>query len=69
MLGGIILDRADSINDLGVIMDSKLFFTMHIDVTAGRALAFLGCVKWLSCEFRDPYTFNTLYVSISAHET
>jgi hypothetical protein len=38
MLGGIILD-VDSINDLGVIMDSKVSFTGHIDVTVGKALA------------------------------
>jgi hypothetical protein len=28
-LGGIILDRVDSINDLGVLMDSKMYFTGH----------------------------------------
>jgi hypothetical protein len=63
MLGGIILDRVDSINDLGVIMDSKVSFTGHIDVTVGRALALLGFVKRLSCEFRDLYTLKTFYVS------
>jgi hypothetical protein len=30
MLGGIILDRVDSINDLRVIMDSKMSFPGHI---------------------------------------
>jgi hypothetical protein len=30
MFGGIILDRVDSINDLGVKMDSKVSFTGHI---------------------------------------
>jgi hypothetical protein len=54
MLGGIILGRIDSINDLGVIMDSKMSFTGHIEVTVGKALAMLGFVKRLSCEFRDP---------------
>jgi hypothetical protein len=50
MLGGIILDRVD----LGVIMDNKMSFTGHIDVTIGRALAMLGFVKRLSC---DPICF------------
>jgi hypothetical protein len=54
MLGGIILGRIDSINDLGVIMDSKMPFTGHIEVTVGKALAMLGFLKRLSCEFRDP---------------
>jgi hypothetical protein len=43
--------------------DSKVSFTGHIDVTVGRDLAMLGFVKRLSCEFRDPYILNTLYVS------
>jgi hypothetical protein len=64
MLGGNILDRVDSINDLGVIMDSKMYFTGHIDVTVGRALAMLGFLKRLSYEFREPYTLKTLYVSL-----
>jgi hypothetical protein len=64
MLGGIIHDRVDSINDLEVIMDNKMSFTGHIDVTVGRALAMLGFVRRLSCEFRDPYTLKTLYVPL-----
>jgi hypothetical protein len=66
MLGGIILDRVDSINDLGlgVIKDSKVSFTEHMDVTVGKAFAMLGFVKRLSREFRDPYTLKTLYVSL-----
>jgi hypothetical protein len=35
MSGGIILDRVDSINDLGVLMDSRVSFTGQIDVTVG----------------------------------
>jgi hypothetical protein len=62
MLGGIILDRVVSINDLGVIMDSKMSFTGHIDVTVGRVLAMLGFVKRLSCEFRDPYTLMLYFM-------
>jgi hypothetical protein len=42
MLSGIILERVDSINDLGIIMDSKMSFFEHVDVTVGRALAMLG---------------------------
>jgi hypothetical protein len=60
MLGGIIPDRIDSINDLGVIMDIKVSFTGHFDLTVGRALTILGFVKRLSCEFRDAYTLKNL---------
>jgi hypothetical protein len=45
-------------------MDSKMSFAGHIDVTVGRILAMIGVVKRLSCEFRDPYTLKTLYVSV-----
>jgi hypothetical protein len=34
--GGIILDRVDSISDLGVKMDSRMSFSGHIDVTVGN---------------------------------
>jgi hypothetical protein len=36
----------------------------HVDVMVGRALAMLEFVKRLSCEFRDLYTFKTLYISL-----
>jgi hypothetical protein len=39
-------------------------FTMHIDVTIGKALEMLGFVKRLSGEFRDPYTLQAIYVSL-----
>jgi hypothetical protein len=63
MLGGIILDRVDSINYLGVIMDSKMSFTGHINVIVRRALAMLGFVKKMSYEFRE-YTLKILFVSL-----
>jgi GH43 family beta-xylosidase len=45
-------------------MDSKMSFAGHIDVTFEKALAILGFVNRLLCEFRDPYTLKTLYVSL-----
>jgi hypothetical protein len=59
MLRGIILDR-----DLRLVMDSKISFSMHIDVTVGKALAMLRFVKRLSGEFRDPHTLRTFFVSL-----
>jgi hypothetical protein len=64
MLSGIILERIDSINDLVVIVDSKMSFTGHVDVKVGRALAMLEFVKRLSSEIRDLDTLKTLYVSL-----
>jgi hypothetical protein len=64
MLGGIFLDRVDSITNLGVVMDSRISLSKQIDVTVGKALAMLGFVKRMSDEFMDPYTLRTRYVSL-----
>jgi hypothetical protein len=45
MLEVVILARVNSITDLGVVMDSRMSFSRHIDVTVGKALAMLRCVK------------------------
>jgi hypothetical protein len=60
MLGGIILDRVDSITDWRVVrsFDVRMSFSTHINVTV---VAF--CEKIVS-EFRNPYTLRTLYVSL-----
>jgi hypothetical protein len=42
MLGGTVLDRVSSINDLGVIMDE------HVDVMVAKALAMRGFIRRLS---------------------
>jgi hypothetical protein len=58
MLGGIIIDRVVSITDLRVIMDNKMSFAIHIDVTVEKVLAMTGLVKRLSGEFRIFYTIR-----------
>jgi hypothetical protein len=43
MMSGTVLDRVSSINDLGVIMDVKIFFLEHVDVMVVKAFAtFIG---------------------------
>jgi hypothetical protein len=64
MMRVILLNRADSINDLGVMMDSRISFSRHIDFTVGKALAMLGFVKRLSGKFRDPNTLRIHFVSL-----
>jgi hypothetical protein len=54
MLGGIILDRVDYTADVGVMMDNRISFSMHIDVTVGKALEMLEFLKKLSEVFGDP---------------
>jgi hypothetical protein len=45
MLAGTVLDRVGSINDLGVIMDEKMYFSEHVDVMVGNAFAMLGFIR------------------------
>jgi hypothetical protein len=56
----------DSICDLGVVLDSKLNFTSHIDsliVKASRMLSYIRRIGQV--EFRDPYALKTLYNSFA----
>jgi hypothetical protein len=64
MLNNTILQRVESIRDLGVIMDTKMTFVEHIDVIVGRAFANLGFVRRFASEFKDEYTLRTLYTSL-----
>jgi hypothetical protein len=40
-MGGHLLDRLSSINDLGVIMDEKMTFSENMDVVVAKAFAML----------------------------
>jgi hypothetical protein len=64
MLGGSVLDRVSSINDLGVKMDEKMTFSVQVDVMVAKAFAMLGFIRRLSSEFRDLYTLKSLYTSL-----
>jgi hypothetical protein len=37
ILGGTVLDRVSSINDLRVVMDEKMAFSEHVDVMVYNA--------------------------------
>jgi hypothetical protein len=56
MLEGIILDRVDSITDLGVVVDSRMSISRHIDVKIGKVLAMLEYMRpkleYASCIWR-----------------
>jgi hypothetical protein len=43
------------IGDLGVLMDSKLTFSEHVDVTVSKARQMLGFIMRVGRDFRDPY--------------
>jgi hypothetical protein len=49
----------NSICDLGVVLDSKLNFTSHIDSLVVKDSRMLGYIRRIGKEFRDPYTLKT----------
>jgi hypothetical protein len=62
-LSGHRLDSVDSICDFGVVLDSKLNLTSHIDSLVVKASRILSYIRRIDKEFRDPYTLKTLYNS------
>jgi hypothetical protein len=67
-LKGQNLERVSVIRDLGVLMDSKLTFSEHVDVTISstisKARQILGFIIRVGRDFRDPYALKSLYVSL-----
>jgi hypothetical protein len=63
VLSGHRLDSVDSICDLGVVLDSNLNLTSHIDSLIVKASRMFGYIRRIGKEFRDPYTLKTLYNS------
>jgi hypothetical protein len=52
------------IRDLGVLMDSNLTFSEHVDVTVFKARQMLGFIMRVGRDFRDHYALKSLYVSL-----
>lgn len=62
-IGNNILCRQDAIKDLGVVFDSQLTFTQHIDAVSARAYRTLGFVIRNSQAFTDNRSVFLLYNS------
>jgi hypothetical protein len=58
-LSYLFFQKVESIEDLGVILDTKSSFVPHIDATIAKALRMLKSDK----KFKDPYTLKTLFNS------
>jgi hypothetical protein len=63
-LNGQNFERVSVIRDLGVLMDSKLKFSEHVDVTVSKARQMLGFIMRDDRDFWDPYALQSLYVSL-----
>jgi hypothetical protein len=62
-LSGSTLDRVETITDLGVVLDTKLTFSSHVDAIVNKASKRLGFIKRIGKEFRDVYALKTLFNS------
>jgi hypothetical protein len=64
VIGNSDLERVNVINDLGVLVDSRMTFVNHIESIVVKSARMLGFIKRISREFNDPYTYKTLYVAL-----
>lgn len=60
-LKGQLLQNKDKVKDLGVIHDSKLLFSSHIESIFAKALKALGFIMRSSRDFKRAKTFKILY--------
>lgn len=63
-LGGHRLEILNSYQDLGILLDQKLNFISHINMTVTKARGVLAFIKRWAKEFTDPYTTKQLYTSL-----
>jgi Reverse transcriptase (RNA-dependent DNA polymerase) len=63
-IGGHNLERVNEIKDLGVFLDSRMTLLNHIETIIAKSSRMLGFIKRISKEFKDYYTYKTLFVSL-----
>ena len=63
-INDIDLENVTQIRDLGVIFDSEMSFTPHIDYIANKSMQLLGFIKRNCQEFKSVKTLKLLYVML-----
>ena len=64
LLDSELVTRTEAVNDLGVLMDSRLTFKSHVNQIVSRAKSTLGFIKRLATGFQCPYVTKSLYCSL-----
>lgn len=64
LVGPDILERVESIRDLGVIIDYKLQFNEHISIATAKGFAALGFIRRSTKHFQDIYALKSLYCAL-----
>lgn len=60
-INGELLTRVTEINDLGVLLDSKMNFKLHFGSVVNKANRMLGFINRSSKDFDDPFALRSLY--------
>jgi hypothetical protein len=63
-INNIIINRVDSIRDLGVLFSSNLSFTSNINIVINKAFKMLGFILRNTKEFKNIQVLKTLYCSL-----
>jgi hypothetical protein len=60
-VSGISILRTDCMKDLGVMLDSKLYFHSHVDYVHSQGLRILGLVRYIAYNFSSLDSLVVLY--------
>ncbi|GBM10011.1 putative RNA-directed DNA polymerase from transposon BS [Araneus ventricosus] len=60
-INNLVLSRSNTVTDLGIIFDSKLDFSQHIDTMVSKTYHRLGFLKRRTREFSSELTLKVLY--------
>jgi hypothetical protein len=64
-LENINLDKVSKISDLGILLDDKLTFKSHCDMTISKAKGLLGFVKRRAKEFDNVWVTKQIYYALN----
>lgn len=64
LLNNVIINRKDYIRDLGVLLDSKLYFHYHVDFIRSQSLKMIGLIRSITYSFSTPDSLLVLYYTL-----
>jgi hypothetical protein len=57
--------RSQCVKDLGVLLDSKLYFRHHVDYISSQGLKILGLICYITSSFSTPHSLSVLYTTLA----
>ncbi|GBN62629.1 hypothetical protein AVEN_261490-1 [Araneus ventricosus] len=60
-INNLVLSRSNTVTDLGIIVDTKLDFSQHIDTMVSKTYRWLGILKRRTRECSSEFTLKVLY--------